>query len=371
MKVQSQSGFQNMTIVLLAVALVVVLAGALVFQLTAGVGASEGPSAPQAFVPQPTSITALEDLEVPCWGCPDARKWSISFRTDLDLLAPLGAGSANAAEWFVMFRKPDGERFREAAAMMERRVDGPPRLKKILPPDDPLLLEAEPWCDQATMRFYPDVLPFEGVSTAFPNHLVSLTFARSWVARGLDADDLESGLADCRRAVRLGRLVRQEDVFVLADLIGLACIRAGAEGIYELAVRHGDVELALTASIVLGEVAPQRLLTSERATRVELKPFAFLDTHGTLLVRPPDSVITTAEQMARTDPDRRFRCESMRGLSVIRVFGAPEQQQRVSAFFDELAAHPDEMTALCASWGRDGRDIEANREGIKGWYDLD
>ena len=120
-----------------------------------------------------------------------------------------------------------------------------------------------------------------------------------------------------------------------------------------------------------GTVAPQRLLTSERATRVELKPFASLDTNGTLLIRPPDSLITTAEQMARTDPDRRFRCESMRGLSVIRIFGAPEQQQRVSAFFDELAAHPDEMTALCASWGRDGRDIEANREGIKGWYDLE
>jgi hypothetical protein len=221
------------------------------------------------------------------------------------------------------------------------------------------------------MRFYPDILPFEGVSSAFPNFLVPLTFARSWVARGLAADDYETALADCRRAVRLGRLLRQEDVFTLADLIGLACIRAGAEGIYQLAVRHGDAELALVASIVLGEVAPQRLLTSERATRVELKPYASLDAKGTLVIRPPDRLIDAAENMARFDPDRRFRCESMTGLAVIRFFAPPEQRRRVTAIFDELVSDPDEGVALCAQWGLDGRDIAANADGIKGWYDLD
>lgn len=371
MKYLPRPSLSNKTFVLLAASLIVVLAGIVAIQATTSVGTSKGPSAPQAFVPQPQTITALEDLEVPCWGCPDARAWPLKFRTNLDLLAPLGTGSVNAAEWFVLFRKPDGERFREAVAMMERRVAGPPRLKKVLPPDDPLLLEAEPWCDQTTMQFYPNVLPFEGISTAFPNFLVSLTFARSWVARGLEADDLQSALADCRRAIRLGRLMRQEDVFVIADLVGLACIRAGAEGIYELAIRHGDTKLALITSVVLGEVAPQRLLTSERATRVELKPFASLDADGALMIRPNDSLITAAEEMARTDPDRRFRCEAMTGLSVIRFFGLPEQQQRVAALFDELAADPDEMIALRAHWGRDGQDIEANREGIKGWYGLD
>ncbi len=333
----------NRITVLLAASLVVVLAGFLVFQIGSRTASSERLAAPAAMVPQPAAVTSLELLEIPCWGCPEAREWPLRFRTDLDLLAPLGTGPANAAEWFAQFRKPDGERYSDAEKMMARRVEGPPRLKKVLPPDDPLLLEAEPWADQATMRFYPDVLPYEGVSTAYPNFLVLLSFARSWVARGLAADDYESGLTDCRRAVRLGRLLRQEDVITLADLIGLACIRAGAEGIYELAARHGDADLALVASIVLGEVAPQRLLTSERITRVELKPYASLDANGALVIRPPDQLIDEAENMARFDPDRRFRCESMIGLAVIRFFAPPEQRERATATFEELVADPDEI----------------------------
>ena len=27
---------------------------------------------------------------MPCWSCPQARSWPITFKTDLDLLAPLG-----------------------------------------------------------------------------------------------------------------------------------------------------------------------------------------------------------------------------------------------------------------------------------------
>ena len=361
----------NRVFVLSATAIVVVLAGVLAFQLTGRTTAADRLVAPTAAVPQPQVVGSFKGLEIPCWGCPDARQWPLRFRTDLDLLAPLGTGPANAAEWFALFRKPDGERYREAEKMMARRVDGPPRLKKVLPPDDPLLLEAEPWIDQATMRYYPDVLPYEGVSTAFPNFLAMLTFARSWVARGLAADDYESALADCRRAIRLGRLLRQEDLFTLADLIGLACIRAGAEGIYQLAVRQGDVDLALVASIVLGEVAPQRLLTSERVTRVELKPYASIDAGGALVIRPPDPLIDAAENMARFDPDRRFRCESMTGLAVIRYFAPPEQSRRATAIFEELVTDPDEGAALCAQWGLDGRDIAANADGIKGWYDLD
>jgi hypothetical protein len=371
MKHLPASSWSNRVLVLSAAAMVAVLACILVLQLVDRTTASERLVAPTAAVPQPQAVGTFEALEIPCWGCPEAQHWPLRFRTDLDLLAPLGTGPANAAEWFVLFRKPDGERFGEAEKMMARRVAGPPGLEKVVPPDDPLLLEAEPWVDQATMRYYPDVLPYEGVSTAFPNFLVMVTFARSWVARGLAAEDYESALADCRRAIRLGRLLRQEDVFTLADLIGLACIRAGAEGIYQLAVRHGDADLALVASIALGEVAPQRLLTSERATRVELKPYASLDAAGALLIRPPDHVIDAAENMARFDADRRFRCESMTGLAVIRTFAPPEQSRRATGILEDLVADPDGGVALCAQWALDGRDTAANADAIKGWYDLD
>ena len=361
----------NRILVVSAAASVAVLAVILIFQLAERTAASDRLIPPAGVVAQPVTVDSPDELEIPCWGCPEAQKWPLRFRTDLDLLAPLGTGTANAAEWFARFRKPDGERYREAEKMMARRVAGPPRLKKVLPPDDPLLLEAEPWADQATMRFYPDVLPYEGVSTALPNLLVPLTFARSWVMRGLQMEDYEGALADCRRAIRLGRLLRQEDLTVIADLIGLACIRAGAEGIYELAMGHGDTDLALIASIVLGEVAPQRLLTSERATRVELKPYASLNANGSLVIVPPDHIIDDAENMARFDPDRRFRCESMTGLAVIRFFAPAEQSERATAIFEDLVADPDETAAMCAKWGLDGRGIAANADGIKGWYDLD
>ncbi len=353
--------------VLGAFAIVAVLAGLLALQLSSRYGAAERLQPPDAMLPAPRATPPLQELEVPCWACSEADAWSLRFRTDLDLLAPLGTGPGNAAEWFAQFRKPDGERYAEAAATMARRLQGPPHLKQVLPPDDPLLLEAEPWCDQATMRFYPEVLPFEGLWTALPNLLVPLTFARSWVARGLAATDPERSLADFRRAIRLGRLLRQDDTTVIADLIGLECIRAGAEGLFTVATRNHDAEQALLASLVLGEVAPQRLFSAERATRVELEPFASLAPDGSLLVQPPASLVDDAEGIARSDPDRRFRCQAMTTLGVIRFFGPPDQQQRVTAVLAELASDPDPGVAACAHWSSDPRPPE---EVIKSWYGL-
>ena len=161
------------------------------------------------------------------------------FRTDLDLLAPLGTGTANAAAWFKDFAKPDGSRRADAEAAMARRVQGPGELGEVLPGTDPLLLEAEPWCDQATMRFYPDFFPIKGYATQIPNLMLQLTFAKSWVARGMAASDPAKAMEDFRRAIRLGRLLRQEDATVIQDLVGLACIRDAALGVYELAVKEG------------------------------------------------------------------------------------------------------------------------------------
>ncbi len=83
----------------------------------------------------------------------------------------------------------------------------------------------------------------------------------------VDAEDPEEGLEDCRRAIRLGRLLRQDDVVIINDLVGLACIHIGTRGVYRIAQREGDTELALLASIILGEVAPQRMMTATRDLR--------------------------------------------------------------------------------------------------------
>jgi len=315
--------------VLLAAAIVVVLGGLLAARLL-------GRAAPLAFagsppasvVPGPADIDPAI-LEVPCWSCPSATSWPVRFRTDLDLLAPLGDGPANAADWFAAFEKGRGPRADEAAAMMDRRFEHDSDLGLVVPPDDPLLLEAEPWVDQATMRFYPEIFPMEGVDTRITNLLVPLTFARSWTARGVDADDPAAGLEDCRRAIRLGRLLRQDDVVIINDLVGLACIHLGTRGVYRIAQREGDLELALLASVVLGEVAPQRLMTAEKITAFDLAPFIRRAGAGAITLDLPDAHFDRVVKTAAGISERRFFGEVILTGNVILYRGTPAQQARV------------------------------------------
>ena len=217
-------------------------------------------------------------------------------------------------------------------------------------PFDPLLLEAEPWCDQATMSFYPDLLKPEGWYTQIPNLLVPLTFARSWVARGVESPDPEQGLEDCRRAIRLGRLLRQEDTVIISDLVGLACIRMGAQGIFDIAVKQGDTDLALLASIVVGEVAPQRLMTSERTTRTWDESFIREDESGNVVLEIPDQRLETILEMARNQPDRRFRAEATLELNLVRFMGTQAQKEHVVSFLTEMSALDDPVLSETARW---------------------
>jgi hypothetical protein len=305
------------------------------------------PTAPAATVPTPKTL-AIAQLPVPCWGCPEGREWPIAFRTDLDLLAPLGNGPANAGLFWKDFAKPGGPRLAEATAALERRVAGPGDFGRVLPPDDPLLLEAEPWCDQATMRFYPDFFPLRGYDTQLPNLLVPLNVAKSWVARGIGREDPARAMEDFRRAIRLGRLLRQKDTTIVTDLVGLACIRLGAEGVHELARKRGDAPLALLAATVLGEHAPQRLFTQERVAKVDVKPWA-RETAGAWALALPDERFGTLVEMAKGEPELRFRGEAILTLSVVRVLGTPEQRERALATLKELAASKDTRVAALAS----------------------
>jgi hypothetical protein len=357
--------------VLLAVAVVVLLGSSLGFRLAANPdrGAGDGLATPRATrdhatVPAPKPFH-MADLTIPHWSHQNAREWPVEFKTDLDLLAPLGNGAHNAGAWYVDFRKPDGPRYEEARAMMERRKDREEPFANVLPPNDPLLLEAEPWCDQATMSFYPEFLEPDGWYTQVPNLLVPLTFARSWVARGVESRDPETGMDDCRRAIRLGRLLRQEDTVIISDLVGLACIRMGAQGIYDIAVREGDAELALLASIVIGEVAPQRLLTSERITRSEVSGFLRENELGKTVLEIPDARLETTLEMARNQPDRRFRAEAILQLNFVRWLGTEAQQQRVIELLTELRDLDDPVLSETARWSLETKPTPEQIEEMK------
>lgn len=336
--------------VLVAAAAIVVLAGSLAARLVALDGSGE---APKASVPPPAPLQWTE-LEAPCWSCPSAKEWKIRFQTDLDLLAPLGTGAANAGQWLAPFAKEVGSRAGEASQAVASKTQATPEwVGMVFPPDHPLLLEAEPWVDQAKMAFYPELFALDGYNTRVPNLLFALDLVRSWVARGLAADTSEAAMADFRRAIRLGRLLRQEDVVIINDLVGLACIHLGARGVYERAQADGDLELALLASVVLGEVAPQRLRTMELLTATDLEPcLERSGDQGLALVLDPGKLEAISEA-ARGAPDRRFRMEAVIGLNIVRSLGSGDEAQQAASVLDELTADPDPKVAEAARWALD------------------
>ncbi|HNX49974.1 MAG TPA: hypothetical protein PLS53_12720 [Thermoanaerobaculaceae bacterium] len=346
-------------VVTVASGILVVLAGLLVVRLVVRDGGALQAATPPvtveaiatpspAVVPEPRPFNA-RDLSIPCWSCPEAQGWPLRFRTDLDLLAPLGTGTHNAAEWYAAFSKPNGARLAEAVAAEARRVDHPP-VGRVLPGDDPLLKEAEPWCDQATMRFYPDLLPIKGYETQVPNLLISLTFARSWVARGQQVARFEDAMADFRRVIRLGRLLRQEDTVLISDLVGLAIVRIGAEAIYDRARQEGKLDLALVAAVVAGEAPPQKLLSAARVTNVEVSPYLRKAAAGGHTLDLPDERLEAIRKMALESPDRRFRFEPASALGVVARFGSTEQRAKAKETLETLARSDDPVVVSVARW---------------------
>lgn len=341
---------------------VLALAGLLAFRLLSrDAGAAFAAPPGPAEVPDPKPV-AVAGLDLPCWACKEAEGYPLRFRSDLDQLAPLGTGKANAAVWFAAFALPDGPRAKEGKAALERAVDVP-GVGKTLPADDPLLLEAAPWCDQATMRFYPDVFPLEGLSTRIANMQLVLTLSRSWVARGRKAASTEEALADFRRVVRLGRLLRQEDAVLINDLVGLAAIRMGTEGIYDAARRAGRLDLALAAAVVAGEAAPQRLLTASRVTSVEVRPYV----KGKALELPP-GYVDSVGAVATGSPDRRFRGEALMTLHVMAAFASDADRARALQALGEAAGSTDPVLSRVARWNLDhpatAKDLEDLSEQI-------
>ena len=200
------------------------------------------------------------------------------------------------------------------------------------------------------MRFYPDVWAGQGASTPIPNLLVGLSLAKSWAARAVSNPEAPSAIEDCRRAIRWGRLLRQEDATLIQDLVGLASIRLGAEQLYALAARRGDHALMLAAAIVQGEAAPQRLRTAQVTTRLAVEP----DGKDAL----PDGKIDDVIGVAKSGPDRRFRNEAIVMLGYARFRGTPAQRQRAEAALAELETSADAFMADNARWA-----LSASRNG--------
>jgi hypothetical protein len=64
----------------------------------------------------------------------------------------------------------------------------------------------------------------------------------------------------------------------------------------------------------------------------------------------PDAKLETIMDMARNQPDRRFRVEAILELNVVRYLGTESQQERVVSFLSELSALEDPILSESARW---------------------
>ena len=158
-------------------------------------------------------------------------------------------------------------------------------------------------------------------------------------------------MADFRRAVRLGRLLRQDHVTLLGELVGVACIRYGLEGIYETASKQGDGRLALVTAVALSEVAPQRLRAAATVTDLDISPFIKKDAAGVATLELPDARFEAIVTAARTAPDRWARGEPTISLGLLRTLGTPTQRDKAKQALEELATSDDWAVAALAKHG--------------------
>jgi hypothetical protein len=253
----------------------------------------------------------------------------LAFQKNLDAIAPLGNGSRNAATWFREFTEPGGARLPEwkAARARAKTVTVPGFTLEALAPDDPLLIEAEPWTEEAACRFYPDAAPVQ--QSAIPNLAMIGLLGNSWVARGSRNGTVE----DLQRTIRLGRLLRQDDVTIGQDEAGVNLVNMAAGAMNGLAVSRGDSQ----RSTVLGP-----LLEEGNSITLETGKRKVLIAYGT---------ITKIVEFAKQSSDRRFRLAAIARLNDLREHASGDAGRREAT--DALLQLPpdqDPMVAATVRW---------------------
>ncbi len=333
------------------------LAAALALLLTLALTATaEPPAVPVVPAPRAATLADLPDRPFN-WALAlskDDRVQPLAFSVDLDLLAPLGTGERNAATYFVAFAKQGGSRLPEWEQAQARMVTWSRwgTELNVLPGDDPLLLEAEPWLDQASCRFYPELLPLEGWQTRIPNLLQAIALGRSWVARGFQQQDPALAREDFRRVIRFGRLLMQDDVTLIQNLVGLALVRMGTDSLYDLARGQGDGVVTTLGALVAADANSIRLACLLQV-RTQGDLTAYLRPAETELGRRlelPDPLLARVVKSAREAGAQALRMEAMMTLKLALHLGTEAQQELVRQTLEELSHDPAPTVAATARY---------------------
>ena len=307
--------------------------------------------APAATVPEAMPLTLADIPAPPRWAqlAATGQFPKLEFTLNLDYFAPLGNGPANAAVWLRDFAKSDGSRAADLREADLRTVTLFGARQKVYPPDHPLLREAEPWVDQAICRFYPGIWKPAGIETPVPNLLFAVSLARSWAARGEQEKDPVRARGDFRRAIRLGRLLMQDDMTLIQHLVGWACVSYGLSGLNEAARRDGDAVMVAATTLALGDYNAMRDIASRWVTEVSIDD-AFREMWWGWSVSFDDEQLDRVIARARSDSLRCLRAEAVLALVVIGHEGTGRQKEKAAAVLADLARDPDPPLADFAKY---------------------
>jgi len=203
------------------------------------------------------------------------------------------------------------------------------------------------------MRFYPDVFRPEGLyRTKLPNLLMMMILARSWIDRGDSSEDVGAALEDYRRAVRLGRLLRQDDVYVGTDGIGLYCMRHALEPMARRLREAGEDRLADQALLALANVTAERVTHTRTNRSIDIGPYLRWSWFGSQLELPEEK-LDEIGRMATQHPERRFRRLATDQLCVVYWIGDDDQKAGARDWMDQVAASGDPILAKDAECRED------------------
>lgn len=300
-------------------------------------------------------------------GYPTPRNWAkdisfnntlkLEFGLDLDYLAPLGKGTTNAAVWLSQFSKGVGAREGELKEILKDRISFKYGKKewKILPGDHPHLGEAEPWTEQAECRFFKKIWSPQSHEHNMPNLFHALMIGKSYVARGLNETDPAKAAEDFRRVIRLGRLLRQDDITVIHDLMAVYLIRLGAEAHYVSARQHGDTETMLLCALIINDANSIRFISSKRNEILGTVSQQISSKMGSFRVFASkmdfeDDVIKEIISGTHVAYERRFRLEFMDTLWDVMHTGEASQKKLAKEALELLTEDSDAVVVARAKW---------------------
>jgi hypothetical protein len=154
-------------------------------------------------------------------------------------------------------------------------------------------------------------------------------------------------MEDYRRTIRLGRLLRQEDVMLMNGWTGLRMIQDGLEAIHRRQREAGDAEGASRTALALCSLMAERLEMLKVFDVLLFGSDVRLNWWRLRLV-VPEWRVETIRRYASSHPSRAVRIESLNSLAILVGLLDSDARRTVSETLSRLEADHDPIVAKFA-----------------------